>query len=200
MRNKKDKSKFLRGILVIFIILFAMAFLAMIFITFGKYISEPHFKITKEECWTESLEVYTMWYSYPYSCMVNIGKSIERLRIEYLYLDCNNKRTRGCSELKKEIDNFRQEAEKECEDDLESMRLRQEQESYREVCEQVEVERLITNQLECDGSNYCWNSSFFPYELRIEWLDENAECILEIDGCIEYKYNDYIIETWDQIK
>jgi len=204
--KKKKEKKNKQGLSSIIITIIIMMFLVLIMTT-APNVSEPHFKITKEECVDETRV---------------IGKKF----IKNETISCNQTYQRsGGDKHCKVIDGYECE-EKVCKFPL--VRLASEspkfieirKEPYTEIvevwediietktnCKQVEVDVIYPNE-EIDGKM----NGIIRENLTLKWLDKNAECVLGESGnvniempkdfqekgvivnCEKYKYRNYTIE------
>lgn len=192
--KKKGLSNLMTVMLIVLLVFITIGSVLAVVIGLYDSLRKPHFKITKEGCENTTTPIRELSGG---GC--NVGCLYYRKIIN------------GSWDDSKECLKF-------CESNL----------TYRETCEHVEVEEIDGTTvfcLEADKSmnmKYCHdnfrNKIFFKLskkDLTISWLDENCECIeggkddmtipcedLSCSNrvCSKYKCQDYMVETWSQLK
>jgi len=174
MKKKKIIKQGIRGDIVLIFILSIIGILLLFGIIFDiilPNILEPHFKITKEECWNETSK----------NIIVEIDSFCGHIAKDSQSYEIDNYKTikDSCKDnfyvLVKELDYLQIIIEYPYEFIIE----------IKEVCEQVEVDDNIIDW--CYSKYNCGQILIgTTYGVEIEWLEENCECI-QID--CEYVFN-----------
>lgn len=225
MKNKKGLSTKLAVILLIISILLLGAI--MLAIILGVF-DEPHFAIYTEECRNETNDyselsgigcnIGCLYYRKTINGSWNDSGECEKFCKEYVFSK------EICEQVEvDEIDTLRVVEILIPKEEIYGIRV-----GYNYTIETYEGEKYFRCNLKNDDY-YCETLDGYEIskqDLTIEWLDKNAvchKCLIEetkdgrknviIDGwekceielagfrpCLEYKYKDYTIETWEQIK
>jgi hypothetical protein len=219
MKNKKSQATMEWLMTYGWAILVAIILIAVLIYYKGIFNQEPHFKIYKEECRNETIMTICKLSQEDY--IDNVCKKCNNFKSEEELLGCVDERVecidkfdnRMCRQIKEEVCKQVEVDKIEMFNSYSCSMINSKGENSHEY--------FLKNDSCCfrDKPDLCWktkkvdNKIIKKQDLKIEWLDENCLvywCDLE-DNCDYFKgiYNhgwdkwkceDYIIETWEQIK